>query len=156
MVDLLLGLLQGDQRLQSLPNQQPARPDTHGARTSATAGHVLVSYQWSAQPVAELVRARLEAGGVPCWMDNTAPRGMRQPKLIDSMASAVQDAAAVVCLLSPAFQSSENCKSELMYAREIGKPIFPVMLEGVGSSRACCHGPHCTAILHCHPSLILR
>ena len=102
------------------------------------------------------IRARLEAGGVPCWMDNTAPRGMRQPKLIDSMASAVQDAAAVVCLLSPAFQSSENCKSELMYAREIGKPIFPVMLEGVGSSRACCHGPHCTAILHCHPSLILR
>eukprot|EP01051_Picozoa_sp_SAG22_P010346 SAG22_NODE_926_length_6466_cov_55.877179_3_plen_396_part_00 len=99
-------------------------------------GHILISYQWGSQHVADFVRSRLEESGFPCWMDVNAQRGVKPPQLIDSMAHAVQDSAGVVCLMNGAYQSSENCKSELTYARELKIPIFPVILDDDGGGGA--------------------
>jgi hypothetical protein len=45
------------------------------------------------------------------------------------MAAGVQGAAVVICFMSPAYQSSANCKLELKFARQSGVPIVPAMLE---------------------------
>ena len=65
------------------------------------------------------------------------------------MAEGVSNAAVVVCFLTPKYEESENCKLELTFAKELKKPIVPVILVGNGESRA---------LLDCQPCppLLLR
>jgi hypothetical protein len=46
------------------------------------------------------------------------------------MAEGVQGACVVLCFMSAKYQSSENCKLELKFARQTGCPIVPVMVRG--------------------------
>ena len=45
------------------------------------------------------------------------------------MAKGVQNAAVVCCFLTPEYQMSRNCRSELEYARTVEKRIIPCMLN---------------------------
>ena len=45
------------------------------------------------------------------------------------MAKAVQNAAVVCCFLTPEYQMSPNCKSELEYARTLKTRIIPCILN---------------------------
>eukprot|EP01047_Picozoa_sp_COSAG01_P027193 COSAG01_NODE_1786_length_9231_cov_19.575276_4_plen_57_part_00 len=51
------------------------------------------------------------------------------------MAEGVQGACVVVCFMSAKYQSSENCKLELKFARQTGCPIVPVMVRGAISTK---------------------
>ena len=52
--------------------------------------------------------------------------------LYESMAEGVGNSAAVVSFLTPEYEESENCKLELKYAKQLVKPIVPVILKGNG------------------------
>ena len=48
------------------------------------------------------------------------------------MAEGVANSAAVVSFLTPEYEESENCKLELKYAKQLSKPIVPVIFKGNG------------------------
>jgi hypothetical protein len=57
--------------------------------------------------------------------------GGMQVDVYDSMAVGVQNAACIVACMSAAYQSSENCKLELKFGRQLGTPIVPVRPEPI-------------------------
>ena len=52
------------------------------------------------------------------------------------MAEGVQGACVGICFMLAKYEQSENCKLELTFAKELKKPIVPVILAGNGESRA--------------------
>lgn len=44
------------------------------------------------------------------------------------MAEGVQHSRVLVSFLTPAYEKSANCKKELTYAMQLGKPIIPCLL----------------------------
>ena len=54
--------------------------------------------------------------------------GMRR-NVYDSMAEGVTGAGCVVAFMSAEYERSENCRLELQYAKQLGRPIVPVLME---------------------------
>ena len=52
-----------------------------------------------------------------------------QRNLYDSMAEGVQSACCVVCFMASAYEKSENCRLELQFAKQLGVPIVPVLMQ---------------------------
>ena len=52
-----------------------------------------------------------------------------QRNLYDSMAEGVQSACCVVCFMASAYEKSENCQLELQFAKQLGVPIVPVLMQ---------------------------
>ena len=71
---------------------------------------VMLSYEWSSQPLVIEVRKALQAHGVTCWMD--VDGGMKRD-IFDSMAEGVTCCTTIVPFMTQAYQNSENCKLEL-------------------------------------------
>ena len=68
----------------------------------------------------------LQQRGLHTWMDI---KGGVYANVNDSMAEGVEGAAVVVPIMSTKYQHSKNCKKELNYADDSGKPIVPVMAQ---------------------------
>eukprot|EP01047_Picozoa_sp_COSAG01_P103847 COSAG01_NODE_33251_length_567_cov_1.217949_2_plen_122_part_01 len=49
--------------------------------------------------------------------------------IYDSMATGVQNAACVIPFMTEKYAASENCALELKFAKEMGVPIVPVMMQ---------------------------
>ncbi|XP_078361112.1 uncharacterized protein LOC144645411 [Oculina patagonica] len=88
--------------------------------------HVMLSYQWNKQDLAEQVYKGLRSHGINAWMDI---HGGVKGNINDSMAEGVDGAAAVCCFMSTDYFSSRNCKKELNYADSQEKAIVPLMCE---------------------------
>lgn len=86
--------------------------------------HAMLSYQWDHQTEVTVIRKMLEARGINCWMDVD----QMQSDIYDSMAEGVQGARVIVCFMSQPYQDSANCKLELKFAQQSGKPIVPVKM----------------------------
>jgi hypothetical protein len=56
---------------------------------------------------------------IQCWMDINS----MEKDIYDSMAEGVQGAMCIVSFMSQAYQDSENCKLELKFGQQSGKPI---------------------------------
>ena len=97
-----------------------------GVRSVFGSKHCMFSYQWDSQEEVKQARQDMTKLGVPCWMDTS---GGMQSDIYDSMAEGVQNAAVMVCFMTPAYQDSKNCALELKFAAQIGVPIVPVMLQ---------------------------
>ena len=50
------------------------------------------------------------------------------------MAEGVENCCVLVCFLTPEYEESKNCKKELTYAVQLGKPIVPCLLKSKGTS----------------------
>ena len=86
----------------------------------------MLSYNWAVQPQVEMIREQLAARGIPTWMDTDG--GMEQD-IYDSMAAGVQKAGCIVPFMTEKYEGSENCALELKFAKQIGVPIVPVMMQ---------------------------
>lgn len=86
--------------------------------------HAMLSYQWDHQVEVTAIRKMLEVRGICCWMDVD----QMQSDIYDSMAEGVQGARVIVCFMSQPYQDSANCKLELKFAQQSGKPIVPVKM----------------------------
>ena len=108
-------------------------PPSTGGRKQAEAAslvphgkHVMLSYQWDVQKEVLEVQSKLRGQRVNSWVD--VDGGMQQ-NLYDSMAEGVQNACCVVCFMTKAYETSENCRLELQFAKQLGVPIVPVLAE---------------------------
>ncbi|KAJ7387294.1 hypothetical protein OS493_004274 [Desmophyllum pertusum] len=88
--------------------------------------HIMLSYQWNKQELAEKVYNGLRNHGINAWMD---VHGGMKGNINDSMAEGVDGAATVCCFMTADYSGSRNCKKELNYADSQTKVIVPLMCE---------------------------
>ena len=86
----------------------------------------MLSYQWNHQAIVSRIYDGLTAKGIPCWMDI---KGGMSGSINEAMAEGVENAAAICCFMTEAYQNSANCKKELQYAETCGVEIVPCMME---------------------------
>ncbi|XP_032238030.2 uncharacterized protein LOC5512767 isoform X2 [Nematostella vectensis] len=105
------------------PPPPPPPPTSIGPKPSGH--HVMLSYQWGYQDVVLKVRDELRAAGYKVWIDVEQMEG----STLEAMASAVENAAAVLMCVSRAYKESPNCRSEAEYSFQLRKDIIPLMME---------------------------
>ena len=66
----------------------------------------------------------LQERGYLVWIDTEQMKGAT----VDTMALAVEGAAAVMIGVSRAYKESSNCRMEAQYALQKKKPLVPLML----------------------------
>ena len=89
-------------------------------------GHIFLSCSTTDRPLADDLRARLEAGGLRVRM---APRdGQAGP-------DAIETSAAVLALVSDAANRSGDFRTEIEIAFNAGRPLFPVRFHDIAPAR---------------------
>eukprot|EP00299_Pterocystis_sp_00344_P018188 c9082_g1_i1.p1 GENE.c9082_g1_i1~~c9082_g1_i1.p1 ORF type:complete len:329 (-),score=81.20 c9082_g1_i1:164-1150(-) len=86
--------------------------------------HVMLSYEWSSQKLVKEVYDELHGMKINVWMDI---EGGVSSDLNRDMASAVENAAAIVPFMNAAYQKSKNCEMEMNYSRVRNVAMIPVM-----------------------------
>ena len=105
---------------------EQARSGMVQASTSVAAvEHIMLSYNWDHQAVIKRVHASLVRRGYTVWIDIERMQG----STVEAMASAVEDAAAMVYGISRAYKESANCRLEAQYAYQREKEMVPLMME---------------------------
>ena len=90
--------------------------------------HVFISYHKnSSRDYARKLADYLIAHGFDVWIDDRIDYGNNWEQLIFK---AVEQAAAVIVLMTPSSYQSRWVQAERLYAEKNNKPIFPVLLDG--------------------------
>jgi hypothetical protein len=92
-------------------------------------GHIFLSYSRRDKETAIRLAEKLEEKGYDVWIDlEDLPAGKRwRQKIVD----AIQQADALVVVLSPNAVKSDGMRRESVLAEEENKPIFPVKIQPV-------------------------
>ncbi|OQR70236.1 hypothetical protein BIW11_11759 [Tropilaelaps mercedesae] len=88
---------------------------------------VFISYQWHSQEAVLSIRQRLEAAGLPCWMD-VGQLGAGN-SLYGKIYEGISRCKLVLCCLTARYAASASCARELSLADVLRRPIVPVMIE---------------------------
>jgi TolB-like protein/Flp pilus assembly protein TadD len=109
---------------------EKGEPEDHYGPTgkaAATAACVFISYASHDTESAHKVCAALEAAGSPCWM---APRDVKAgAQYADAIVRAINEARAVVLVLSGSAVASSHVAREVERAASKRKPIIPFRLD---------------------------
>jgi TolB-like protein/Flp pilus assembly protein TadD len=96
-------------------------------KAAGTAASVFISYASHDTESAQKVCATLEAAGSPCWM---APRDVKAgAQYADAIVRAINEARAVVLVLSGSAVASSHVAREVERAASKRKPIIPFRLD---------------------------
>lgn len=87
--------------------------------------HCFISYHQEYGEFAQLVRQRLQQGGIPVWMQTTTAEACWNGE-VDT---ALRDAFAVLVLVTPISRQSECITYEWSFALGLGIPVIPLLLE---------------------------
>ncbi|XP_063711133.1 uncharacterized protein LOC134839490 isoform X2 [Symsagittifera roscoffensis] len=90
-----------------------------------TPKHVLISYNWSSQPLALKLKSTLKANGIRTWMD---VENMGS-EILSSMAEAVENSFCVLVCVTEKYKESSACRSEAEYSYNLKRDIVPLMME---------------------------
>ena len=97
------------------------------SKTAATPARAFISYSSHDTASAHKVCTALEAAGCPCWM---APRDVKAgAQYADAIVRAINEARAVVLVLSESAVSSPHIAREIERAASKRKPIIPLRLD---------------------------
>lgn len=91
------------------------------------AGAVFISYSSSDRAYVDKLGGHLMAAGLPIWYDYQIMTGDRFDKVI---AREIDACAAFIVVMTPRSDDSDWVANEVAHAREKGKPILPLLLEG--------------------------
>ncbi|MGH3841349.1 MAG: caspase, EACC1-associated type [Pseudonocardiaceae bacterium] len=91
------------------------------------ARHIFISYSRADKDVASAMRDDFISAGHKAWMDEQGISGGDDWRL--RISTAIDEAKAVVAILSPDAFGSTWVRRELNYADKAGKPIFPVVCK---------------------------
>jgi tetratricopeptide (TPR) repeat protein len=94
-----------------------------------TVGHVFVSYCHEDRELVKNLGEGLERQGVGVWVDTRELRG--GDRLEKEIKEAIEEARAVIVVLSHRTFNSSWVLDEVRYALEVKKKIIPLLLEGV-------------------------
>lgn len=90
--------------------------------------HVFISYSRKDMTTMKRIRDELRAAGVPLWTDEKLTPGT--PSWRNSIEKALENAAAVVVLMSPDSKHSQWVERELGYAGSQHVRVYPVLIAG--------------------------
>src|SRR6185369_5037498 len=88
---------------------------------------VFISYCREDQSYVDWLARFLVEAGIEVWYDHHLERGGAFPRVI---AQQIRECAALVVVMSPAAEESEWVDREVKYARDRGKPVLPLLLDG--------------------------
>ncbi len=90
--------------------------------------HTFLSYRSFEDDFALKLAADLKKAGLKLWMDRLdgIRVGMDWRQCIEN---AVRDCAAMICVMSPDYITSEYCRKELGRANTLNRAIYPIMLH---------------------------
>ena len=89
--------------------------------------HIMISYNWGSQDIAKKIAQILKNHNIPVWIDIDG--GISTGDINVAMAEGVENAKAIVCLVSEKYEKSKNCRKELSYSDVQNKIIFPCMVD---------------------------
>lgn len=112
-------------------------------------GYIFVSYAHRDSAQVWPIVARLQADGYRVWYDEGIDPGTEWD---ENIAAHVENCGYFVAVLSSNYFASDNCKDELNYSRDLGKPQLLIYLEDVELPRgmAMRMGRNQTAHFHHH------
>jgi len=90
-------------------------------------GHVFVSYARRDHGYVTGLVAFLRESGLDVWVDGEIPNGTRWDRVLKQK---IDTCVVVVLVMSPAAGNSDWVAEEVRYARSLGKPVLPLLLEG--------------------------
>jgi TIR domain len=91
------------------------------------ARHIFISYSRADTIFATDIRDKLISSGHKAWMDESSISGGEDWHI--RIGAAIDEAKAVVAILSPDALGSTWVRRELNYADKMGKPIFPIICK---------------------------
>ena len=92
----------------------------------------MLSYQWDSQKEVLRIKEALVAQGYKVWMDIEKLHG----DIYKSMAKGVESSSLLIICMSPQYQKSESCNSELQYAKVQGKKMIPIKMTSFEPSES--------------------
>jgi len=92
-------------------------------------GHVFVSYSHKDTEYAHSFADKLQSTGFDVWIDERLDYGSTWPQEIQKQ---LDSCDAFIVIMTPRSFDSEWVQNELNRAKRLGKPIFPLLLEGNG------------------------
>ncbi len=102
--------------------------DELGSGTDAPSSFAFVSYSKHDAGYVDRLVDHLEAHGVRCWLDrDDIGYGTEWQREIEKQLEA---AAAVIVVMSPASAASDWVAIEVQQAKDLGKRLFPLLLDG--------------------------
>ncbi|XP_072022129.1 uncharacterized protein [Amphiura filiformis] len=87
--------------------------------------HIMISYNWTHQKLALALRDELERADYRIWIDVDK----MQDDILEAMAKAVNNSAAVLICMSQQYYESQSCRSEATYAYKKQKHVIPLLME---------------------------
>ena len=95
------------------------------SHSAGSTKHVMISYCHKQKDLAHTIWKKLEKINVKIWIDKEQMRG----NMYDKMAQAVQNASHVICCVSEDYFNSDNCKSEIQYAKRLKRKLVFVKVQ---------------------------
>jgi serine/threonine-protein kinase len=89
--------------------------------------HIFISYDHDDSDYAHRLEGELRLRGFEVWIDERIAYGTRWPQVIEEQ---VDTCAAMIVIMTPRSKESDWVQNELAYAKNLRKPLFPVLLEG--------------------------
>ncbi|ESO93488.1 hypothetical protein LOTGIDRAFT_232580 [Lottia gigantea] len=99
--------------------------EQENAANESESGHVMISYQWDAQPVLLKIKDKLKQAGYKVWMDVEHMSG----STLEAMALAVEKSAVILVGISEKYKLSPSCRTEAEYIYRLRKDIIPIQVE---------------------------
>jgi HEAT repeat protein len=94
--------------------------------------HIFLSYRSLEAAFALRLAASLKNAGVRLWLDRMdIQTGM---DWVTALQEGINQAAAIIAVISPDYVHAEYCKNELARAVQLGIPVFPVLLRPVAKT----------------------
>lgn len=89
--------------------------------------HIFVSYKHDEQDFVEMLIHQLQAAGFPVWVDTEQLRAGENWR--EAINFAIQDAFALILVISPEAKASQYVTYEWAYAQGTGIKVIPVLLK---------------------------
>ena len=89
---------------------------------------VFISYQWDIGSQVESLHNKLVEMKIKVWRDVANMRNSNSA-LTDQLAKAIKMSKIFLCCLTQKYSESKNCKLEINYANDLGKPMLVLAIE---------------------------
>lgn len=89
--------------------------------------HIFISYSHHDKTYAHKLQRHLQDQGFDAWVDDRIDYGVRWPREIERR---LKECQAFILVMSPNSLESDWVQEELNYARQLKKPVFPLLLDG--------------------------
>jgi len=90
-------------------------------------GHIFISYSHKDKDYAHKLQRHLTEQGFDAWVDDRINYGSGWTHEIERR---LKKCSAFILIMSPNSYDSRNVQDELVFARNLGKEVFPLLLEG--------------------------